>query len=59
MFENLMYGVKEYMLYHSGAATYTANNSVAALRNIFGYRIITRLLWPAYSLTLSACDDYL
>ena len=47
-----MYGVKEYMFYHSGAATYTASNSMAALRNIFGYRIITRLLWPAYSLSV-------
>jgi hypothetical protein len=39
--------------------TYTTNSSVAALKEVFGERLITHGFWPHRFLRLDLCDYYL
>lgn len=41
------------------ATAHTANNSMDAIDEIFGERVISRRLWPARSPDLNPCDFYL
>jgi hypothetical protein len=41
------------------ATAHTANNSMVALHEVFGERVISRGLWPPRSPDLNPCDFYL
>jgi hypothetical protein len=57
---NLLKNAQLYAWFQQGSATANiADNSLTALKGVFGNRIISCGLWPAQSPELTSCDFYL